>query len=247
MSTPTNRKRRRLGLLVGLAAAVGAFLTLGAGNAFALSCSTTAAAPFQTSVFLNAGEAVTMSVGAGDVITASLTNTPAISIGCGGTTSSVDQINVYGTDAGDESLTIDENNGRFEPGFTPDIVTNGLNEIEWTVNLGDRAPVGTNFDNDSLIINDIQTTGAVVIGEGGPTSNWDGVAPAPVVLVPASAVPALAPVLGTNLVNFNSFPADADADLQDTGLTGESIENITVNGQGGNDNLSAKGGNGTGA
>ena len=28
---------------------------------------------------------------------------------------------------------------------------------------------------------------------------------------------------------------------------GESIENITVNGQGGNDDLSAKGGNGTGA
>ncbi len=30
------------------------------------------------------------------------------------------------------------------------------------------------------------------------------------------------------------------------GLGGESIENITVNGQGGNDDLSAKGGNGTG-
>ena len=52
---------------------------------------------------------------------------------------------------------------------------------------------------------------------------------------------------------MNSFPADGDADILDDGpaagsivFGGESIENITVNGQGGNDDLSAKGGNGTG-
>ena len=61
--------------------------------------------------------------------------------------------------------------------------------------------------------------------------------------------------LGANLVNLNSFPADVDADVFDAGPTagdvtgggGESIEYITVNGLGGNDDLSAKGGNGTGA
>ena len=62
---------------------------------------------------------------------------------------------------------------------------------------------------------------------------------------------------GGNLVNLNSFPADGDADVIDggptcagelsTGIGGESIETITVNGHGGNDDLSAKGGNGTGA
>ena len=52
---------------------------------------------------------------------------------------------------------------------------------------------------------------------------------------------------------MNSFPADGDADILDDGpaagsilFGGESIENITVNGLGGNDDLSAKGGNGTG-
>ena len=47
MSTPTKRRARRLPLVAVVAAAFGLFLTLGAGNAFALSCSTTAAAPFQ--------------------------------------------------------------------------------------------------------------------------------------------------------------------------------------------------------
>ena len=65
---------------------------------------------------------------------------------------------------------------------------------------------------------------------------------------------------GGNLINLNSFPGDTDADILDGGGTaacagtpgdllhrpGESIETITVNGQGGNDDLSAKGGNGTG-
>jgi Ca2+-binding RTX toxin-like protein len=249
-------------LLVGLAAAVGAFLTLGAGNAFALSCSTTAAAPIHVNVTLNSGEAVTMSVGAGDVITASLTNTPAVSIGCGGTTSSVDQINVYGTDTGNETLTIDENSGRFEPGLTPDALGNGINEIEWVVNLGDDVVVtvgdtSTYFgDNDTLVINDIQTAGAVRVGEGGTTANFDGVAqnPAPVAPPTVGITPPTA-VWGGNLVNLNSFPGDTDADVFDAGPTvstidglgGESIESIVVNGQGGNDDLSAKGGNGTGA
>ena len=54
------------------------------------------------------------------------------------------------------------------------------------------------------------------------------------------------PCRGT-LINLNAFVADNDADLIDGGadLCGSSIENVTVNGQIGND-LSAKGGDGTG-
>ena len=118
MSTPTKRRGRRLPLLAVVAAAFGLFLTLGAGNAFALSCSTTRRAPFETTVTLNAGETVTMSVGAGDAITATGAGG---SINCGGTTTTVDQIDVFGTDVGNETLIIDEGvGGRFEPGRTPD-------------------------------------------------------------------------------------------------------------------------------
>ena len=114
------------------------------------------------------------------------------------------------------------------------------------------------------MINDIQTTGAVRIGEDGAIGSelWDGDARA--LLRPAGAFPARSPETSRpgNLINLNSFPADGDADILDGGgrpcavrragdragdRPGESIENITVNGQGGNDDLSAKGGNGTGA
>ena len=53
--------------------------------------------------------------------------------------------------------------------------------------------------------------------------------------------------VGSNVVNLNSFPADGNADVVDAGTGGESIERITVLGNAGNDDLSAKGGNGTGA
>jgi Ca2+-binding RTX toxin-like protein len=265
-----------LPLVAVVAAAFGLFLTLGAGNAFALSCSASPAPPpIHVNVFLNAGETVTMYVGAGDAITA-VAGTEAVGgIACGGTTSTVDQINVYGTDGGTETLIIDQGvGGRFEPGFTPDALGNGINEIEWTVNLGEDIvdavdPVGDTGplvdcydDDDTLVVRDIQTTGAVRVGEAGATANFDGVTqipPAP--LVPLGQAVAVAPPLGTNLVNLNSFPGDTDADLMNTGGTqacvgtpglpvigpGDSIESIIVNGQGGNDDLSAKGGNGTGA
>ena len=48
MSTPTKRRGRRLPLLAVVAAAFGLFLTLGAGNAFALSCSTAARGSVRT-------------------------------------------------------------------------------------------------------------------------------------------------------------------------------------------------------
>ena len=76
-----------------------------------------------------------MSVGAGDAITATGAGG---SINCGGTTSTVDQITVYGTDAGNETLIIDEvSAGASSPVVTPDARRPGINEIEWYVNLGE--------------------------------------------------------------------------------------------------------------
>ena len=43
------------------------------------------------------------------------------------------------------------------------------------------------------------------------------------------------------MINLNAFVADNDADVIDGGVPGESIENITVNGQGGNDFLIGQG------
>ena len=134
MSTPAGRKRRRLGLLVGLVAALGAFLALGAGTASAgaVLCGPSAVTPGQLDVRLASGASVTIAVGAGDFITAD-------GVSCGGTTSGllppagtgVNTIVVYGTDAGNETVTIEQSAARFEPGATFATEGTGLNEIEW--------------------------------------------------------------------------------------------------------------------
>ena len=255
MSTPAGRKRRRLGLFVGLVAAFGAFLALGAGTASAGAalCGPNAAVPGQLDVTLASGASVTIAVGAGDFITVD-------GVSCGGTTggplppagTGVNVIVVYGTDAGNESVTIEQSAARFEPGATFAAEPPGLNEIEWIINLGednntppDGPPLGE--DNDSLIINDWNAAGAVTIGEDTTGSFLLDTTPTP--LVPATLLDATitAPVAGGTLVNLNAFVADNDADILDGGTLGDSIENITVNGQIGNDFLSAKGGDGTGS
>jgi Ca2+-binding RTX toxin-like protein len=254
MSTPTTGKNRRaVGLLAALAATLGLFLTIGASSAFGVTCSTDPVT-HTTYITMAGGEAVTVSLGAGEVITANTT-------GCGGNTSNVDLIVVYGTDAFSESLTISEANGRFEPGFTAEGPLPSINEIEWYINLGE-----TFVDGDTLTVSDIQTAGAVRIGEGGAApiaTIFDEAAGVgdPLVSPPAPPATVLAPgralgdeTFGGTFINMNSFPADGDADIQDGGAIlagvsdtgGESIENITILGNGGNDDLSAKGGNGTG-
>ena len=82
MSTPTGRKRRRLGWLVGLVAAFGAVLALGAGTASAGAAlwHPSAATFGQIDVTLAQGASVTIAVGAGDFITVD-------GVSCGGTTS----------------------------------------------------------------------------------------------------------------------------------------------------------------
>ena len=222
MSTSTKRRGRRLPLLAVVAAAFGLFLTLGAGNAFALSCTATALpAPQQVTVTLNAGETVTMSVGAGDAITATGAGG---SINCGATTSTTSQINVFGTDAGNETLIIDEGvGGRFEPGFPADpIFAFGNNEIEWYVNLGedlvdqaDPASRRRGLLRRQRHARDQRHTDrrCRAYRRGRFLRLYDGVAPTVLPALPVSTPVAITPVLGTNLVNLNSFPGDVDADI----------------------------------
>jgi hypothetical protein len=143
-------------LLAVLAAALGLLLALGAGSASAALCGTTAGT---VTVTMASGESIVVRVGAGDAITVN-------GVSCGGTTSTVDTIVVFGTDAGSETVTIDETAGRFEPGLTTG--EPGLNEIEWFVNLGDPGGVGEALGgSDTLIVSDIQVAGAGWVGAGG--------------------------------------------------------------------------------
>ncbi len=249
MSTPAGRRRRRLGWLVGLVAALGAFLALGAGTASA-GAALCGYAAGQVTVTLAQGASVTIAVGAGDFITVD-------GVSCGGTTggprrdrpgTGTDTIVVYGTDAGSETVTIEQSAARFEPGATFAEESPGLNEIEWVINLGEDVTPPFGGDNDSLVINDWQAAGAVTIGEDTTGSIVFDLDP-DVSTQPATIADATidAPVAGGTLINLNAFVADNDADILDGGPLGDSIENITVNGQIGNDFLSAKGGDGTGS
>ena len=84
----------------------------------------------------------------------------------------------------DETLIIDNaTGGRFEPGLTPE--ANGINEIEWLVNLGDDITPPLYGDSDTLVINDIQVAGAVRIGEGPPGAVWDEAIAGPLPAAPA--------------------------------------------------------------
>ena len=219
-------------LLAGMVAACTLVLALGAGSASALSCTTAAST---VTVTLGGGESVTLRVGPGDAISAN-------GASCGGTVATVDAIVVFGTDAGGETVTIAHGGGRFEPGATATDEF-GFNEIEFFLSLGDSSG-----DSDMLVVDDSEMTGSVVIGEGGPFSTYGGVAP---VVTPPAGLP-FTPTTDGNLVNMNAFPdflfppGDADADVVDSGATGESVERIAVFGNGGSDNLVALGGWGTG-
>ena len=85
----------------------------------------------------------------------------AVAAACTG----VNTIVVYGTDAGNETVTIEQSAARFEPGATFATEPPDLNEIEWVINLGEDQVFPFGEDNDTLIINDWNAAGAVTIGE----------------------------------------------------------------------------------
>ncbi len=240
---PLGARRAAVRVLVSLAAVLGLALTLGAGTASAALCGYAAG---QVTITMAPNESITVAVGAGDSIAVN-------GVSCGGTTggpagppgTGTNTIVVYGTDAGSETVTIEQSAARFEPGATFATEPPGLNEIEWVINLGEDVVAPLGGDNDTLIVNDWQAAGGVTIGEGPTAMAFDT---APVIVVPAGlATPTdIAGDAGDTLINLNALVADNDADVLDGG-GGDSIEALTVNGQGGNDFLNAKGGDGTGA
>jgi Ca2+-binding RTX toxin-like protein len=83
------------------------------------------------------------------------------------TVANVDSIGVFGIDAGDDNLTVDLSNGRFEPGFTAE--GSGVSEIEITADLGAGG-------NDTITVNGSNLADTYAVGEslGSRTFNFNG-------------------------------------------------------------------------
>src|SRR5262245_47707971 len=131
MSKP--RKRRRLGLLAAVAAAFGAFLTLGAGNALAFSCAAANNTGVRTVTLTLLNETVTLSKG-------NLSGIIANGVQCGDATTSNTDVIVVNANGATDALIIDEGGGRFEPGtflagalVPPAEAPGSLNEIEFVL------------------------------------------------------------------------------------------------------------------
>jgi Ca2+-binding RTX toxin-like protein len=212
--------------LVGLVAALGAFLTLGAGNAFAFSCTTAA----NVTTLTMANEVVTLAKGNASAITAN-------GVSCGGTTSNVDLINVIGNGTLD-ALIIDLGGGAFQPGVF--VEPAGINEIEFL--LGTAATATTRVEALSILGNSAPDT--IYVGQG---LTYPAIAPEGTSAdLPATAFVAdLVDGVGTGggFINLND---DEDADV----FAADGVEQpflIEVHSRGGNDHISGKGQKGTGA
>jgi Ca2+-binding RTX toxin-like protein len=229
------RTRRRLGLLAAIAAAFGAFLTFGAGNALAFSCTVVNG----NDVLLTmVNETVTLSKG-------NLSSINANGVGCGATTSNTETIFVSANNspagATGANLIVDEGGGRFEPGVedapTSGEVVGSLNEVE--IVLIDADANGDYLDSLTILGN--AAPDIVNIGFGLDSQCDDGTDEA---VAPSDAT------LETGVINLNG---DDDADIC-LDAAGDSIFGLlageegllTVRGRGGNDVITAKGGNGTG-
>jgi Ca2+-binding RTX toxin-like protein len=247
MRSSTNRRSRRLGWLVAIAAAFGAFLALGAGNALAFSCASVDTGGVRTVTLTLLNETVTVSKG-------NLSGIFVNNVQCGdATTSNTDVIVVIANGASD-SLIIDEGGGRFEPGtfavgaaVPPAEAAGSLNEIEWVLTGTNVAAAGVNNNNgvETLTILGNAAADTINVGSGG----------APVALDPAD--PALTFATVSPFVNLNG---DDDGDIYvdvaatslpdavgpDTLANSIYPDSITVRGRAGNDVLTGKGGLGTG-
>ncbi len=171
MSTPAGTERPGgLPLVVGLVAAFGLFLDARRGDCVRaeLRCAAVRR-PGQIEVTLTAGETVTMAVGAGDAITATVRWRQQGQLRRHDTTSNT--IVVYGTDAGNETVTIEQSAARFEPGcdVRDRAARSQRDRVADQPRRGHHRPPDRSGgdDNDTLIINDMQAAGAVTIGEDG--------------------------------------------------------------------------------
>ena len=257
--------RRRPWLLATIAVATGLFLTLGAQSALAgtVVCSFSAPTAQLTIVVSDADAAgagadntIVVTRGIADAILVNGANCVDGATLTTATTLNTRQINVlpsaiFGA-SGDDNLVIDERAGRFVPGapgavttgdlneanFVPGIADgNGLNEIEWWVELnGIRTSTG-----NQITFYDVNTEGAVIVGQQTGNGFWDGTSPNP----PAGgSFEAGGIETGDLLMNINSFPGDDDADVF-APLGANSISRVNIFLGEGDDFASGKGGNGT--
>jgi Ca2+-binding RTX toxin-like protein len=250
MSTPTARKRHRLAWLVAIAAAFGAFLALGAGNALAFSCTGGVGTDANDVLLTMNNETVTLSKG-------NLSGIFANGVQCGGaTTSNTETIYVVasGTAAPGpaDNLVIDEGGGRFEPGVNGAALPpagsmeapGSLNEIEFVLVDGD----GDGAYLNSLTILGNAAPDTINIGSGLAAQQADD-AEAGLVFGLIAINDAAADEVG--FINLNGDD-DADVYLFEpiagpiTSDTQFPDGGIIVRGRAANDTLSGKGGLGTG-
>ncbi len=259
MSTPTTRKGRRKAwaVVVALGAAFGLFLTIGAGSASAgvvsaYDCTTGTLAirgDFPTGV-LDDTATISRTGGTGGFIL--VNGATVLDAACPGGPASATVLNTdtvlvdLGNDTffnsvtppGGDTLVIDNRNGRAtEPGFTqtePD-----LNDIEFEVG-----------NVEWFRYEDTNAAGSVTVGQTLATpGNFDVSPTANRTLLGGVNPCGGGPTFGDSLVNLNSFPADNDADVllcYNGDNSGDDPVGITINGNGGDDFVTGKGGNGTG-
>jgi len=254
MSTSATRKgRRKLGLLAAVIGAFGLFLALG-GNAFAgsVSCSfsslgsATSAPATVTIIISDQTIANTTGNSMDNTILISRTGSTILvngatcvdpTVSAAATITNTDQINIlpnftFGA-SGNDRVTIDETNGPFAPGFTQnEAPANGLNEIEFFMDLGDSrtttAPIGSTATStgNRVTVNGLNVTDGITAGQDViPGTVWDsafdGLNTGPL-LPGANADPTIptawaipnTPVNGDLMINLNAgVLSDQDADV----------------------------------
>jgi Ca2+-binding RTX toxin-like protein len=248
MTEPRNRRGLRRGWLAAIALAAGAFLTVGAGNALAFSCTSfpdeDGGAAVDVVLTLN-NETVTLSKG-------NLSGIFANGVQCGAATASnTEVIFVVATGTAspgpDDNLIIDEGGGRFEPGSedapggTMEAV-GSLNEVEIVLFDGEAVPDGIYLNTLTILGNAAPDT--INVGDGLAAQNADDTGGTPAGF-PVGISDGAADEVG--IINLNGDD-DADIYLAEATTTSAALpdDGLVIRGRGGNDTLSGKGGNGTG-
>lgn len=84
------------------------------------------------------------------------------------TLTNTDTVHVTGSDSKPDAITIDESNGRFEPGLTPDPAVDADDEIEFLLDLGSGA------ENPVTILGQATAEDNILLREDGIDVNRDG-------------------------------------------------------------------------
>ncbi|MCC6222085.1 MAG: hypothetical protein IT201_01170, partial [Thermoleophilia bacterium] len=219
------RRRQVRATLVASVAALGLFLALGVGNAFAFSC----AYAGSTVTITMANETVTVLKGTASAI---MVNGAA----CGAATASNTDLIVVNGNGTEDTLAIDLGGGYFEPGATVEVA--GINEIEWR--LGTVGGVGAAVEELVVLGNasaDLITIGAGIVYEVGTAPDWA-----------EEADPDTDAGDEWGFVNLNDDEdADVFVDAGEDGVSAISQPGFSAYGRNGDDTLQGQGTKGTGA